>query len=224
MAQSFKMLVQSGDNPTLYDEKLVSKVNGEPKAGYVFTIYARLSNMDDLSKANTVEVRERCLLMNKEDETGAVVVVHLNKVNDAGYYMTTKLIHKNATTIEQVHVPISETSYSHLGRVAHNRIPFTRHKFPCANSDLDWEIDVFKAASGSSHPWVKIDLEVKDLDDPVPPLPLTCDEYFLDFPGIVTNEQKAFVNRLWTRDWLSLDTEWVQGRFDFKQNNIIGTP
>lgn len=224
MTQSFKMLVQSGDNPTLYDEQLVSKIDGEPHAGYVFTIYAVLSDPESLSKASTVEVRERRLLTNEEDETGSVVVVYLNKVNEAGYYMSTKLIHKNATSIEQVHVPISEASYKHLSRITHNNIPFERHKFPCPNSELVWEVDVFKGADGQRHEWVKIDLEVKDMNDDVPPLPFPCDEYFLDFPGIVTNEQKSFVNRLWTREWLSLDTEWIQGRFDFKQNNIIGTP
>lgn len=221
---SFKMLVKSGDNPSLYDEKLVAEVNGEPKAGFVFTIYARLKDFDQLSKAQTLERRERRLLTKANDESDSTVVVYLNKVNDAGYFMTSKLIHKNATTIEQVHVPISEASYSHLSRISYSNVPFERHKFPCANSDLVWEVDVFKGADGQRHEWVKIDLEVDDLNDDVPPLPLVCQEYFLDFPGIVTDEQRAFVTRLWQREWLSLDTEWVKGRFDFKDNEFIGTP
>lgn len=221
---SFKMLVKSGDNPTLYDEKLVSDINGVAKAGYVFTIYARLGDFDQLNKAQTLERRERRLLTNSEDEGGNTVIVYLNKVNEAGYFMTSKLIYPNATSIEQVHVPISEASYKHLSRITHGNMPFERHKFPCPNSELVWEVDVFKGADGQRHPWVKIDLEVADMDDDVPPLPIVCEEYFLDFPGIVTNEQRAFVTKLWQNQWLSLDSEWVKGKFDFKKNEIIGTP
>ena len=223
MKPSFKMLVRSGDNPTLYDEKLVSKVNGEASAGYVFTIYARISDFEQLSKAQTLERRERRLLTNSEDESGNCVVVYLNKVNEAGYFMTSKLIRQNTTSIEQVHVPISEASYNHLSRISSNNIPFERHKFPAPNTDVEWEVDVFKGANGQRHNWVKIDIEVADMDSDVPALPIVCEEYFLDFPGIVTADQKAFVAKLWRSQWLSLDSEWVRSRVDFKENNMIGT-
>lgn len=215
--KSFKMLVEKGDNASLFDNKLVSEVTGESKAGYVFTIYAKPTDLQELNASSTLEKREKHLILDETNERNQRITVNIHKVNEIGYYMCTKLQYANSTAIEQVQVPISEACYKHLALTSIHGIRFERFKLEVPNTDMEWEVDVFRDPSGQRHPWVKVDLEVSSLDGDVPPLPFKCDEYIMDFPGIVTNEQVAFIEKLYRTQWVNLDPEWVNNRLNFKE-------
>ena len=214
------MLVEQGEHPSLFDQKLISSVNGESKAGYVFTIYAKLESHNWLDEAHTLERREKYLLLDERGNNDERVTLTINKVNDIGYYQTTKLQYPTTTAIETVSCPISKAMYDHMAVVAISGIAFERCKIEIPNTGKSWEIDIFKGADGQRHQWVKIDLETDDLNKEVPQLPVPVLEYILDFPGIVTPEQTTFIERLYKHQWMSLDPDWVKGRINYKE--LIG--
>lgn len=206
---TFKMVVKSGEDPSIYDQKLVAQVNGLPSAGYVFTIYARLKDMDELARVKTLERRIRAVLLESEDKQGNLVSVYINKVNDDGYYQTTKLRYPKHQGVEVVNVPISPASFNHLSRISAWATPFERLRIPSADRKTQWVIDVFQTSAGKRHEWVKMDIEVEDLDSNIPKFPLEVEEYILDFPGEVTPEQTKFIKSLWERKWFSHDPQWA---------------
>lgn len=215
--KSFKMVVERGDNASLFDSKLVSEVNGNSKAGYVFTIYAQLADMQQLNQADTLERREKHLILDETSDKNVRTTLNIHKVNDIGFYATTKLQYANSEAIEQVQVPISEAFYNHLAITSLHGIRFERFKINVPNTEMTWEIDVFRDTSGQRCNWVKMDLEVEKLDNEIPPLPVECVEYIMDFPGIVTKEQAMFIEKLYRNYWVSLDPEWIKSKLDFKE-------
>lgn len=214
--KSFSMRVEKGDKPSLFDSRLVSSVNGETKAGYVFTIYAKPSNMEEFTQATTLERREQFVVFQDVNDNKDLVTLKINKVNDIGFYQTTTLQTSDSKALEQVSVPLSEAAYNHLALVGYCGYRFERFRFPVPNSEQVWEVDVFRDSSGQRHPWVRITIETNDLQSEVPPLPFKCDEYILDFKGIVTAEQASFIDRLYNTCWVPLDPEWVKNKVDYK--------
>lgn len=211
--QTFKMMVKQGDGASLFDEELVSEVNGEPSAGYVFTVYGEIADWDSLGNATTLEQREKHYLPLIENTTnGNTIAITCNRVNEAGYYQTSKLMYANSTLVEQVNVPISLGMYKHLTQAAINSYKFERFKFRVPDSNLVWEVDVFKGADGSRHPWIKCDIEVADLDSELPDLPIPLKERIIANMEDTTDAEVARINRLYKSEWLQTSMNWSFNR------------
>lgn len=215
--KSFSMQVQRGDKASLFDNRLVSSVNGETRTSYVFTIYAEPSDMNEFTQATTLEKREQFVVFQDMSDNKDIVTMVVNKVNDIGFYQTTRMQASNTRLIEQVSVPLSEAAYKHLAMVGYRGYRFERLRFPVPNTEMEWEVDIFRNKSGQRHPWVRITIEVDHLDDPVPPLPFACNDYILDFPGVVNQTQSDFIEKLYNHGWVPLDPEWVNQQVDYKE-------
>lgn len=216
--RSFKMLVEKGDNPSLFDKKLIAKVDGESRAGYVFTIYAKVNNLNVLNESRTLERREKRLILDETHDSGKRLVMTIHKVNDIGYYQSTKLQYPNSQAIEQVMVPISRAMYDHMVLIALSGIQFERFKIDVPNTEMVWEIDVYRGADGQRHNWVKMDLEVPNsLQGELPPIPFPIDDYIIAVPGVITPKQETFIESLYRTEWVNLDPNWVVGKLDYKE-------
>lgn len=53
-----------------------------------------------------------------------------------------------------------------------------RHIFKIAGTDLHWDVDVFRNKDGSYSSWCRVELEVKDLNTPVPEFPFQSQDSF----------------------------------------------
>lgn len=214
---SFQMTVKQGKNPSLFDDKLVNEINGEATRRKQFTVYALLDNFDVLAEADTLERRTKRFIFDESNEQGVRVSAVVHKVNDIGFYMTTRMSHGEITDVEQVMCPISEAMYNHLAIISTYGIEFERFKFNIPNSTQTWEIDVYRGRDGQRHPWVKCDIEVDSVDDEIPKCPIECREYILDHPGIVSETQRSYIESLYKHQWLSLDPEWIMNQVDYKE-------
>lgn len=214
---SFKMLVTQGKDPTLFSDQLVSEVDGRTLRKFVFTIYALVSNFEEIALADTLEKREKRFVLDETNPQGIRVTQAIHKVNDIGFYSTTKLSHPESQLVEQVQCPISSGMYNHLALVSEYGIQFERAKFPVPNSELIWEVDIYKSRSGERSHWVRADLEVSDIETEVPKMPFACDDYIFDFPGVITDEQRLFIEKLYKHEWVSLDPNWIMNQLDYKE-------
>lgn len=72
-----------------------------------------------------------------------------------------------------------------------------RYTFPIEGSAKKWEIDVYPKEGGGWHEWCKIDLEVKSLSDPLPPLPIELAELISKPYGQRSEAEEARVRGLY---------------------------
>lgn len=218
MAKTFEMLVKSDENASLFDDKLVSQVDGNTRSGWTFTWYARLSTFDSLSAADVSEVREKRCVVTKTSEDGKVITQFINKVNEYGYYLETRLEYPNSQAVEHINVPLTEASYNHLALIADFAYPFERKRMPAAENGLFYEVDVFLTNGGDKHPWVKVTLFTHDLSLEIPKIPFECAEYIIDIPGQVSTKDKAFIGKLWEFQYFRKQPEWIGSKVKLDYN------
>lgn len=209
MAKTFEMLIKADEKSSVFDDKLISQVDGNTRAGWVFNWYCRIANPANLSLADASEVREKRTVAQKTNSDGTVVTQYINQVNDYGYYLETKLEHPKSEAVELVNNPISKACYNHLALIAEVSYPFERKRMPAAENGLFYEVDVFLTPGGAKHPWVKVTLFTPDLSLEIPKLPFKCLEYIIDIPGEITPESKRFINDLWETQYFYKQPQWM---------------
>lgn len=83
-------------------------------------------------------------------------------------------------------------------RIAERGMIKTRYTFPIEGTDYCWEVDVFDGPNGP-HEWVKVDLEVDNVDFEIPELPIKLEGLIRDNPANRTEEQQKLISELQER-------------------------
>lgn len=169
-----------------------------------YTFYAKISDMSALKDAYEIEEQEQWLVPIDTDVKGKM---RIRRVGDGRFLQCTKIKRPGQEGSEEVEQEITEDMFHHLREMGEGGYKKYRHYFKVPASDLVWEVDVFLAPSGEKHSWVKIDLEVPNLDTKVPDLPFEVDEIITHQGNDLTYEERQFINNLWNKEWVSLDSE-----------------
>lgn len=159
-------------------------------------IYARISDFEQLaSKAKSADHQEQWgLKIPKTDKNFAEGQVRVRAITPlairdgqrlpvptegAQYVYTVKAKQGMGHNLEAP-IPATADAFEIFKRIAENGMIKDRYHFPVEGTPLVYEIDVFLKPDGSYHEWVKIDLETKDMDAELPPLPIEVEEQILD--------------------------------------------
>lgn len=138
-------------------------------------VYGRLTDFAQLSNAASRESQEQWQVkMVKSDKNAGEGAIRVRKSQidgaDPNYYLTLKTRAK-VGNLEST-LSCGEDMFTMMKFLADFGMVKDRYRFPVPNTELVWEVDVFKKPDGTYHDWVKIDLEVEDLSAPLPELPL----------------------------------------------------
>lgn len=138
-------------------------------------VYGRLTDFAQLSNAASRESQEQWQVkMAKSDKNAGEGAIRVRKSHidgaDPNYYLTLKTRAK-VGNLEST-LSCGEDMFTMMKFLADFGMVKDRYRFPVPNTELVWEVDVFKKPDGTYHDWVKIDLEVEDLSAPLPELPL----------------------------------------------------
>ena len=181
-------------------------VDGKRTRELEYTIYGKLADLSQLSSAIHKEEHEQWLL---PVETEADAKVRIRAINNMRWVLTTKLKYEGKQGCEEVECDISKDMFDDLKLLSTGGMKKMRYVFKADQSDLVWEVDVFKGADGKDHPWVKFDLEVADASVKIPPLPMDVikDTLIARQGDAKTPEDSAQIKRLWSEEWVSLDPD-----------------
>lgn len=168
-----------------------------------FCIYAEIKDLDELkSRAIDTERHEQWrmpLVQSKVDGK-----MRLRLIDDARATMATKIKRENMPGCEEVESDISMDQFRHLKQMAVDGYIKYRYTVPSNIQGLNWEVDVFYSNGGSMHPWVKIDLEVKSMNDPIPAFPVTTMRQIYADDALTHAEQQK-IKSLWDSEWQKMD-------------------
>ena len=154
-------------------------------------IYARISDFEQLKKAKSADHQEQWgLKIPKGRENFAEGQVRVRAVTPlalsqdeaaprptegAQYVFTVKAKQGMGQNLETP-IPATADAFDIFKRICDNGMIKDRYHFPVEGTSLVYEVDAFLKADGSYHEWVKIDLETKDMDAELPPLPIAVEE------------------------------------------------
>ena len=200
------------------EEQATGKANQERE--YVF--YAKLTDPGILDRASHVESHEQWSLnIDKTDKNACSGRIRIRKTEEYGkvsYVQTVKTPIRptsNDTLASDTSVPdasqnmlevateSSEDAFKQFKLIADNGMIKTRYTFPIDGTTLKFEVDVFHLPTGEKSQWVKIDLEVNEPLESIPPLPEGFSETITNQKDDQTDEERQLIRSLYETAFLT---------------------
>lgn len=143
------------------------------------TVYARILDFSQLKKADKAEIQEQHIIpVERTDKNRGSGKIRIRKVTsrsgDVRYELTTKSDVKEGKI--EVTVPTTEENFIQFKVMASVSMFKHRYTFTDEDSGLKWEVDAVPDGNGGYYPWVRAEIEVKDLNDKVPQFPIKTEE------------------------------------------------
>lgn len=143
------------------------------------TVYARILDFSQLKKADKAEIQEQYVIpVERTEENRGSGKIRIRKVTsrsgDVRYELTTKSDVKEGKI--EVTVPTTEENFIQFKVMASVSMFKHRYTFTDEGSGLKWEVDAVPDGNGGYYPWVRAEIEVKDLKDKVPEFPIKTEE------------------------------------------------
>lgn len=143
------------------------------------TVYARILDFSQLKKADKAEIQEQHVIpVERTEENRGSGKIRIRKVTsrsgDVRYELTTKSDVKEGKI--EVTVPTTEENFIQFKVMASVSMFKHRYTFTDEDSGLKWEVDAVPDGNGGYYPWVRAEIEVKDLNDKVPEFPIKTEE------------------------------------------------
>lgn len=143
------------------------------------TVYARILDFSQLKKADKAEIQEQHIIpVERTDKNRGSGKIRIRKVTsrsgDVRYELTTKSDVKEGKI--EVTVPTTEENFIQFKVLASVSMFKHRYTFTDEGSGLKWEVDAVPDGNGGYYPWVRAEIEVKDLKDKVPEFPIKTEE------------------------------------------------
>lgn len=181
----------------------VEQTYGKPLQEIEYTIYAELYDHEALKQAFSVEEQEQWRVPLAID---ANIRTRIRGINDREWQLTTKETSDEWVGNRERNVLITKDDFETWKKVACDGFMKSRYSFRCEGSDLIWEVDVFKdRLTGKDHLWVKMDMEVKNLDQEIPKPPFKVKEFILGDRDGAPLSERVRIRSLWDSQWARLD-------------------
>lgn len=198
---------------------LEERSDGKAEKEKEHTIYARVADFAFLAKSTSMEMEEQWeIRIAKTDKNFGKGSMRVRKTWVEGgtpsFTRVTKIPTKEADSKIEIPLPSNEEEFMAFMYLAEQGMRKDRYHFPVLGTDLVWEFDCFPKGDGTYHEWIKIDLEVDDLDAPLPQFPISLAEVILPkrFKKLSEEEWDQKVTALYEQFFLSKN-KFVTGEF-----------
>ena len=176
---------------------------GKTELEVEFTIYAELQDLRVLDKAVSKEVQKQVTITL---DTDTEIRQRIRAINDKRWILTTKEPPEKGFGNLETECDISKDMFSVLCRATKEKIvQKVRYFFPIPGTNLTWEVDTFFTQGGTIHPWVKIDLEVPNLQMEIPPLPFNVNQLIYADSDDLTIAERRRIDKLWSEEWVNYE-------------------
>lgn len=187
------------------DVSIESIVQGITNKEIEFTMYVELEDLNELKeKAIKTEVHEQWSIPLDKDKLNAEGKIRLRLIDNIRPTMCVKITKEQEVGLDETEQLITMDFYKSIKELAVEGYIKTRYCIPSNLPGLIWEVDVFYGNGGAQHPWVKVDLEVKDINDPIPVFPLKHSKVIFQ-DGEMSYSDRQKVKSLWEQEWQTVD-------------------
>ena len=205
----FELLSTEGKNIFADQENEMKLAEGIENAGEAVrekehVVFARLLDFSQLRQANKAEIQEQYgIRINKTEENAGSGKIRIRKITARNghvrYEMTTKSDVSEGKI--EVTVPTTEANFIQMKVLADSGMLKHRYVFNVKGTGLKWEIDAVPDGNGGYYPWVRAEIEVKDLKESLPDFPLKTEEIIFppQFSEISEEEHKKKTDELYKR-------------------------
>lgn len=168
-------------------------------------IYGRLTDLTQLESAASKESQEQWeIKIPKTEQNASQGSIRIRKTDKEGAESEYTMCTKTPTPDQgpqagknEVPIPTTEPNFIQFKMLSDKGMRKDRYHFPVEGSEMVYELDMFPKADGTYHTWCKVDLEVTDLEAPLPALPFVLEDMITAPYGKRTPEEEAIVTGLY---------------------------
>lgn len=205
----FDFISTEGKNVFADQDNEMKLVEGIKNAGEAIRekehiVFARLLDFSQLRKANKAEIQEQYgVKISKTEENAGSGKIRIRKITARNghirYEMTTKSDVSEGKI--EVTVPTTEANFIQMKVLADGAMLKHRYVFNVKGTGLKWEVDAVPDGNGGYYPWVRAEIEVKDLKESLPDFPLKTEEIIFppQFSEMSEEEYKKKTDELYER-------------------------
>ena len=168
--------------------------DGKKRREKEYIWYGRLTNPEVLQKAAKQETQKQSSLKGKG---GMIRVRETTAMGQVRYTLTGKA-YSGRGDADEASTPTSKDLHEVFRAITGESMDKIRYTFPIEGTTLKWEVDVFIDVQGNPKEWIKIDLEVPDITNEFPPLPVVLADMIFGGNSEYTQEQKAKLDELYS--------------------------
>lgn len=181
---------------------------GVKQAENEHSFYARIADMKQFDGLPKERQEQWEIKVPKTDRNTAAGGIRVRKTIVDGqrpeYVMTSKVLISSDGKKDEVPIASTPHQFIHFALLSEGGMIKDRFTFPIKGTDLKWEIDLFLKPDGGYHDWCKIDLEVEDLNAPIPQeLPIAFTALIPGDPSKRTDAQSAKLRELFDTCFLT---------------------
>lgn len=173
-----------------------------------YAVYARLLDFSQFKTAPKAEIQEQWQVKIPRTEenagSGSIRVRKVTKRNGRiTYELTTKSDIKKNEKIECT-VETSEEMFIQFKVLSNKGMLKHRYIYPIKGTGMKWEVDAYPDGNGGYYPWVRAEIDVKDLKTQLPDFPLKNEEIIFppEFGNITEEQHQQKVSELYERFFL----------------------
>lgn len=167
-----------------------------------YVCFVKVSDFTQLAGAESAVHQEQwsVFLTNRGEAPAGKVAennVRVRSINDEQFFLTSKFYLPGADGKWEIEREVERKHFDLIKSMASGGMRKDRYKFPVADTEMVWEVDVHYDDNGDRMPWVRLELEVKEQLDALPPLPLQGSERILNQPSKQTDAERRLVKELY---------------------------
>lgn len=185
----------------------------EPKMKFVerpptrtssFTVYAHMTDMNDLQHAVYLDNRE-FYYVDLDERYRDIIEMMVIDISGLKFELVTRKFKPDKVTITDTTTEVNADTFNALRGTSSLGFKHKYLQFPVVGTAEFWEVSVFLSLDGSDHPWVKLDLYTDNVEN-IKELPFPVKRFIVEADPSNPPEDSTFIKRLWSREYSRIDT------------------
>lgn len=180
--------------------------DGQVRVEREHVFYARITDFDQLKKATEMIKQEQWQVRVQKNDNNIYGGQLRSRKNVTGsnaeYVFTLKTNRPDGDRLE-TNVDGSADAHEMFKLLSDCGMIKDRYVFAIPDSNLKFEIDVFLKPDGSYHNWCKIDVEVEDMNVPLPAFPITVVDVMEEKGSATPNEVRDKITQIYDECFLT---------------------
>lgn len=178
--------------------------NKSPTRMTSFTVYALISDINELSRATYLDNREFYYVSLDPQYRNIIEMIAID-IAGQQFELVTRKLNADKVNFTDTTCEINPETFMALKSISQIGFKHKYLQFPISGTEDVWEVSVFLDNDGHDHPWVRMELfteETSEISEP----PFTVSQFIVE--GDPNNPQESIdlINQLWMREYSKIDT------------------
>lgn len=169
-----------------------------------FTVYALMSNINDLANASYLDNRE-FYYVSLDKRYQDIIEMMVIDISGMQFELVTRKLMADKVNFIDTTTLINAETFTAIKSVSDLGFKHKYLQFPVPGSDHMWEVSVFLDINGQDHPWVRLELFTDDVSN-ISELPFTVNEFIVEGDPNNPRESVEHIRKLWLKEYTRIDT------------------